>query len=240
MRVFLLLSLIALGAGSPSKSVHSKIGPSLLHSLNKDPQAKENIVVSFNGIKAALSEAQLSAQNVADRGARNAQIHNALVANAQNAQSEAKALLQSFGVLEQRMKSFWITNHLFVKSADKALIESLAQLPSVSAIDLEPVGQLQRPIIEDGPSRRRDLGTLAAEWNIEKMRSHLVWEQPWGNNGTGVVVGFIDTGARGTHEAIRDQYLNDGKSWRDPYDQYYVPTDVYNHGTHTIGSVVGK
>lgn len=67
-----------------------------------------------------------------------------------------------------------------------------------------------------------------------------MWDAPWGNNGTGVVVGFIDTGVRGTHEAIRDQYMNDGRAWRDPYNQYSVPTDIYNHGTHTVGSVVGK
>jgi len=75
---------------------------------------------------------------------------------------------------------------------------------------------------------------------VEKMGAHLVWEAPWGNNGTGVVVGFIDTGVRGTHEAIVDQYVNDGKAWRDPYNQYMVPTDVYNHGTHTVGSVLGR
>lgn len=133
----------------------------------------------------------------------------------------------------------------------------MAALSSVSEIELEPTISLKRPIIE-GPATIRPKNEILAEWNVEHMNVPQVWAM--GINGTGVVVGIIDTGVRfvnlfiakildhcsfaknfrGTHEAIREQYRNDGRAWRDPYNQYMVPTDIYNHGTHTTGSVLGR
>jgi subtilisin family serine protease len=118
------------------------------------------------------------------------------------------------------------------------VIDSLAKLSSVSSIKIAPTGQLKRPIIEEEAQPLKRQNGVLAEWNIEHMGVPQVWEM--GINGSGVVVGITDTGVRGTHELIRDQYKNDGRSWRDPYNQYNVPTDKYNHGTHTTGSVVGK
>lgn len=62
----------------------------------------------------------------------------------------------------------------------------------MTSIEKEQVAHLTRPIVE-GAAGPREPGILA-EWNIEKLGSHLVWEAPWGNRGEGVVVGFIDTG----------------------------------------------
>jgi len=60
-----------------------------------------------------------------------------------------------------------------------------------------------------------------------------------GNEGQGVVVGVIDTGVRGTHEALKDNYRNDNFSWFDPSTSTPQPTDEQGHGTHCAGSIVG-
>jgi hypothetical protein len=232
-----LLALAVVGSPSPSK-LSSKIRPNLSRALSDNPETSLNIFIEFSGIQKVLAAVSLTTANIADRGVRNTMLFNALTAHASESQVEARALLESLGISQEQIKSFWINNHIFIKGADKAIIQALALLPSVTSIEQEIVTHLQRPIIESAASPREP--GILAEWNIEKMRSHLVWDAPWGNNGSGVVVGFIDTGVRGTHEAIRDQYMNDGRAWRDPYNQYSVPTDIYNHGTHTVGSVVGK
>jgi len=235
----LLLVTIAIVGVIVTNGSSIKIDVKLAKAMQKNPAGSWDIFVSFSGIQGPLKRvnAEFVRKGIRDRTAKATQIYNVLVQHAQESQEKAKETALWSGLKENQFQSFWITNQLYIKGASEALIQSLASLSSVQMIEIEGVSQLKRPIIEDEPHQRN--GVLA-EWNVEKMRVHMVWDAPWGNNGTGVVVGFIDTGVRGTHEAIREQYRNDGKSWRDPYNQYSVPTDVYNHGTHTVGSVVGS
>jgi len=79
-------------------------------------------------------------------------------------------------------------------------------------------------------------GTLA-EWGIEKIQAEAAWAA--GSNGAGAVVGIIDTGARYTHEAIRDNYRGGTHSWYDPYSQTQNPGDGNGHGTHCTGTIAG-
>lgn len=54
-----------------------------------------------------------------------------------------------------------------------------------------------------------------------------------------VIVASIDSGVRGTHKLLRDQYL--GKyGWLDPADNSFEPNDPVGHGTLVMGVLAGS
>jgi len=77
---------------------------------------------------------------------------------------------------------------------------------------------------------------ILAEWGVENIRAHQVWTAPGGTTGEGVIIATIDTGVRGTHEALRNNYAG---HWSDPYTNSAAPLDQNGHGTHTTGNIVG-
>jgi subtilisin family serine protease len=76
-----------------------------------------------------------------------------------------------------------------------------------------------------------------------------VWKQ-FGDRGEGTVVGAIDTGAQFDHVALVNQYrgnlgggqFNHNYNWWDPSHvcPNQKPCDNVGHGTHTMGTMVGK
>jgi subtilisin family serine protease len=70
-----------------------------------------------------------------------------------------------------------------------------------------------------------------------------VWRE-FGARGKGIVVGQLDTGVDVTHPAVRDQYRGraggDNYNWFDPWDGTASPSDKIGHGTHTLGTILGK
>jgi subtilisin family serine protease len=88
----------------------------------------------------------------------------------------------------------------------------------------------------------------APVWNVLKVNADDVWST-YGVTGTGVIVSNIDTGVMYTHTALVDGYRgNEGGgsfdhnyNWWDPYgDQPNAPYDYHSHGSHTIGTMVGR
>jgi subtilisin family serine protease len=87
----------------------------------------------------------------------------------------------------------------------------------------------------------------AIEWNISLIGADQVWITH-SVTGTGIVVSNIDTGVQWDHPALINQYRGwDGSTvdhnfnWWDPYGQSpLVPNDADQHGTHTMGTMVGS
>jgi hypothetical protein len=81
------------------------------------------------------------------------------------------------------------------------------------------------------------------QWNITSIGAAKVWEE-FGVTGQGIVVGQSDSGAQGDHPALREGYRGreggDDYNWYDPWNGTTVPTDIGGHGTHTLGSVLGR
>jgi subtilisin family serine protease len=65
-----------------------------------------------------------------------------------------------------------------------------------------------------------------------------------GVTGKGIVVGQSDTGADGTHPALKDGYRGLGQgddyNWYDPWTNSKSPNDQEGHGTHTLGIILGR
>jgi subtilisin family serine protease len=70
-----------------------------------------------------------------------------------------------------------------------------------------------------------------------------VWNE-FGARGKGIVIGQSDSGADVSHPAIHDSYRgNTGGNdynWLDPWNHKPSPYDDNGHGTHTLGTILGK
>src|SRR5690606_36562761 len=96
----------------------------------------------------------------------------------------------------------------------------------------------------------------AVEWGVARLRAPEVWAA--GITGEGAVIAGQDTGVRWDHDALIRQYRGwNGASashdynWHDAIHELIgggsnscglsspVPCDDNNHGTHTVGTVVG-
>jgi len=87
----------------------------------------------------------------------------------------------------------------------------------------------------------------AEPWSLRSLKAPEAWAQ--GATGAGLVFGSIDTGVDGTHPALKPSYR--GRAAGAPIEHDYnwfdfgdkpsaTPKDYRWHGTHTMGSVVGR
>ncbi len=140
------------------------------------------------------------------------------------------------------IKSFYIINVVYARVA-VGLINEIASRAEVESIRPNERIELIEPI------EKTVLAALSSgiAWNIERVKAPEVWAS--GIDGSGVVVGIIDTGVDLDHETLLHKYrgYNPGGShvhaynWFDPYyDDRAIPDDVDGHGTHCIGTVLGS
>ncbi|HEY6595849.1 MAG TPA: S8 family serine peptidase [Asanoa sp.] len=102
------------------------------------------------------------------------------------------------------------------------------------------VSQRVRPLPEPpGQTRGGDAAPTSPEWNITHIGADRVWSQI-GVTGAGVVVGTSDSGVDGAHPALAAGFRGGDDSWYDPWNGSATPTDTGFHGTHTLGSAVGR
>ena len=146
-------------------------------------------------------------------------------------------------------RSYWVFNGLAV-DGDLASALALAKLDAVVAIRENGVHHLDDPQ-DDG------LGALGdAGWNIEATGAPQVWSE-LGVTGRGVVVANMDSGVDWSHPALQPQYrgypgaggvVQHDYNWFDATGTYptapgpNVPdiSQWSDHGTHTMGSLVGQ
>lgn len=117
---------------------------------------------------------------------------------------------------------------------DASGLTALESHAGVSAVVKAPELSLIRPT-ETRPARRR----RAPSWGIRRLNVEALWAA--GYDGKGVIVGHLDTGVDGTHQALRgaiDQFAEfDMAGDRVPGA---VAHDSAQHGTHTAGTIVGR
>ena len=157
---------------------------------------------------------------------------------AAKAQRDAIALVR--GTAGARAQSHWLRNTLIVKG-NARLAERLAALPGVTEVRAERVFPLVVPV-------EIDVAVLAEEpeWGVAKIGAPEAWAQ--GVLGSGIVVANIDTGVDFEHPALVNQYrgnlgggaFDHNYSWWDPTGVCGdTPCDNAQHGTHTMGTMVG-
>ncbi|MCC6725582.1 MAG: S8 family serine peptidase, partial [Saprospiraceae bacterium] len=170
-----------------------------------------------------------------------------LKATAERTQTQVLKLAQQSGSTH---RPFFVVNMVQFEQADLALLEALARLPEVGRIDPNPKINNKLPRAEsfDAGSDR------AVEWGVAQIGADDVWAL--GYDGTGIVVGGQDTGYKWDHDALKSKYrgwngstADHNFNWPDAIhaasggnpcgSDSPFPCDDHNHGTHTMGTMIG-
>jgi len=174
---------------------------------------------------------------IPDRNERLRYVYTTLTQHANTTQSNLRAALDRGHIA---YRSYYLVNGMEVNGGP-LLRAYLSRQPEVDRILDSPH---LRPLPEPVPvSIGHDPAPIELQWNITSIGADRVWKE-FGVTGQGIVVGQSDSGVQGDHPALRDGYRGrDGQNdynWLDPWNHTRMPTDINGHGTHTLGSMVGR
>jgi len=178
-----------------------------------------------------------SVAQIANHNERRQQVYDTLIAHANATQAPLRRVLDRIGV---RYTSYYLVNALELR-ASPALELWLDRRPEVGRVLHNPV---LRPLPAPPPVSK-GVATLPGGpmWNQEAIGAPRVWSE-LGVTGAGVVIGQSDSGAQWDHPELVAAYRggpgNFDYNWLDPWDHTSSPIDRNGHGTHTLGTAVGK
>jgi bacillopeptidase F len=213
----------------------------------------------IEGVSAA-AQAQAAAAGKTPHSQRLAKAQ-AVVGSLKDAADQGQAgLLTLLADLKQKgsvssFEPFWIVNAIAVTGNANAL-NALAKRSEVATITESrtfqvlggPAGAAGAPAGAGGATAGS--GTSGGgsadsiEWNIQRIGAPAAWAM--GIDGTGIVVANLDTGVDGNHPALARKWRgadgsNPAYSWFDAVNnRNTVPYDDHDHGTHTMGTIVGS
>jgi subtilisin family serine protease len=183
------------------------------------------------------------ASAISNRGRRGRFVFDRLNDVALRSQARIRAFLAARGV---GYRPFWIVNAVRV-TAGSDVLRSLAAMPEVKEIVSPRTYPLPDPSPAPGPGPTIE----SVEWGINAINAPQVWAS-FNDRGENIVVANIDTGVQYNHPALVQQYrgnLGGGNfdhnyNWFDPSEvcgsPSLVPCDNNGHGTHTMGTMVGR
>jgi subtilase family protein len=179
-----------------------------------------------------------SAIRIQDRNARAAFVYTTLTDHANRTQAGLRATLDRTGI---HYTPYYLVNAMEVDGSalvrlyllSRPEVDRVIPSPRLRAIpQLAPAMSGTLTSVEQGPG-----------WNISAIGADRVWQE-LGVTGKGIVVGQSDTGADGTHPALKDGYRGLGQgddyNWYDPWTNSKSPNDQEGHGTHTLGIILGR
>jgi serine protease AprX len=217
-----------------------------------DITKKQNIVVI---LKDQTNVSDLKKVNIPDvknikgKDAKAAFMYESLTKKADQSQHEIATFLQQKDIPFQ---SYYLVNMITLQ-ADWDMITAIASLNSVGSVIEDGNLVTQTPVTD-----RKEYGTRAIEWNVSHINAPAVWNL--GYTGQGVVIGGQDTGYEWNDPVLINKYrgwngtaANHNYNWHDAIDsthafnsginpcgyQLTIPCDDNNHGTHTMGTMVG-
>ncbi|MFG3705690.1 S8 family serine peptidase [Micromonospora sp. NPDC047670] len=169
----------------------------------------------------------------AGRDARAGEVYRRLVDTAERTQADLRRDLRR---LRLDHTPYYLVNAVEVDGGP-AVRAWLSRRPEVARV---LVSQRVRPLpAPAGRSRGAAPAPAGPEWNVRMLGADRVWSQ-LGVDGSGIVVGSSDSGVDGGHPALAAGFRGGDDSWYDPWDGTRSPTDQGGHGTHTVGSAVGR
>ncbi|MBI4673828.1 MAG: S8 family serine peptidase [Chloroflexi bacterium] len=179
-----------------------------------------------------------AAKNMADYTARRKFVYATLTAHAAQSQSDLRATLDGLHVA---YTPYYLMNALQV-DADGVGGWLLSRRDDVDRVLPAPV---MRPLPAKPPMSQgaETTAPTAPEWNLTMIGADRVWNE-LNVRGKGILVGQSDSGVEGTHPELSAQYRgrdgNNDYNWLDPWFHSTSPVDIGGHGTHTLGSILGK
>ena len=237
----LLLLILTLGAATAQTN-----DPQLARALEGPPQVDPALAAQLRAEGEArmlvyfrerpdLSSLPSTLRSRAERGHW---VVDTLRQAAERAQAGVLGMLRGRGV---EYEAFWIDNVVVVPRGDAALLGALRAFNEIALIRAAPEIVLYEP----PPADLGGMGPQAAESSLVRIKVPDAWGL--GIVGNSIVVGSIDTGVRYTHNALVGKYrgnlgggsFDHNHNWWDPYSGSTAPEDTHNHGSHTVGTMVG-
>lgn len=179
------------------------------------------------------------AAQIQDHTQRASYVYTLLTSRADKDQAELRQAFDRFGVHYQ---PYYLVNAMQVQGGTLVRLYLLTR-PEVARVLASPH---LRPLPEPGGAiMTGDPGQAPGDpgWNIRLIGADRVWSE-FGATGKGIVVGQSDTGVDASHPALSDSYRGktqgDDYNWFDPWNHTRTPHDSQGHGTHTLGTVLGK
>jgi subtilisin family serine protease len=151
--------------------------------------------------------------------------------------------------LVRSWQGFAVVDRLLVAATPEG-VEALARRPEVVAIhpemerdapalsqDLTPPAPLSH--LPPSPRERGELAPEKTSWALAAIGAPEAWRRRL--DGTGIVVGAIDSGASSLHEQMAAGFRGGPASWYDPLEGSAVPRDNRTgHGTGVLSCAVGR
>jgi subtilisin family serine protease len=170
--------------------------------------------------------------DIPDREQRLEQTYRRLVDHADRTQAPLRAELDRYGL---DYRPYYLVNAVLV-DAGPLVREWLSRRSDVDRVLLD---QRIRPLPVATPTTRGSAPAPDGQplWNIDLIRADDAWRDA---RGGGITIGTSDSGVDGNHPALREGFRGGDDSWYDPWNDTTVPTDHGGHGTHTLGSALGR
>jgi hypothetical protein len=178
-----------------------------------------------------------AAKGIPNRDERLRYVYSTLTKHADQTQANLRATLDRFGI---KYQPYYLVNAMEV-NAEPLLRVYFATQPEVDRVLDSPH---LRPLPAPQPISKGDLAApTEPPWNIKTIGADRVWNE-LGITGKGIVVGQSDSGVDGNHPALapgyRGQNTGGDYNWLDPWFATRAPTDIGGHGTHTLGTILGR
>lgn len=184
----------------------------------------------------------LDAQLYLEKASPQIRAYKVIIALQEKAASTQGALIN---FLEEKLterevfsyKTFWIANLIMVE-AKADIINQIKNRADVSQMDIDAM------LDWDKPTQRGNITTeeiLSTEPGLKIVNADKLWAL--GITGSGRLLMGIDTGVRHTHVALNSRFRGNfvpmSQAWFDPSGST-TPSDCDGHGTHTMGTMVGR
>lgn len=235
----MLKNLLMMGALA-SAAAGGYLAPDLRQAIAGAEEGE--LIPVFIVVQGDLDDAWVDAVTVGmDRYERRAFVVDALKDLAATSQAGVRELLaaQPEGTCED-VESHWLANSMYCRTTVD-VIRQAASLPEVVVVESasDPDAGLIEPV-EVRPATPEEQSRAIA-WGVSKINADDVWAM--GYDGTGVIVGVIDTGTDYNHTDLAANMWHDTPAglhygW-DFYNNDPDPMDDYGHGTHVSGTVLG-
>jgi len=184
-----------------------------------------------------------------DTRATRQQRHEAVLGALQDAAHRSQEALTDHLSARQReggirgYTSHWLVNSVMVVGTVDAIRE-LARRNDVEVIEPDLKVELIEPIHSERATRPGGGRGIGICPGVEAIKAPYVWRE-FGIDGTGAVVGIMDTGVDGSHPALaarwRGLFADPSECWLDNSGQGTpdFPVDNDSHGTHVMGTLTG-
>ena len=120
-------------------------------------------------------------------------------------------------------------------TVDKAGLDHLQANDRVANVTAPPVMSLIRPVAAAAVKPAKQF-----TWGIKRLKADRLHKA--GGTGAGVIVGHLDTGADGTHPALKKAFhaFAEFDDFGFQVSPDPAPHDSAEHGTHTAGTIAGR